>query len=60
MLHWNRLGVTRIFTHPQDPAFNEGYADFLVDLGYGLDATCSEWWSKYDEGRQRDLRVNIR
>ena len=40
------MNVAKIFTHPQDPAFSEGYPDFLAALGYQPDRDFPEWWSK--------------
>jgi hypothetical protein len=44
------LNVSKIFTLPYDPAFEEGYQEFLTRLGYGLDRESPEWWSKEISG----------
>jgi hypothetical protein len=40
------IGVSRIFTQPQEPTFREGYPAFLSRLGYAPDPDCDRWWSK--------------
>lgn len=40
------MEVTKMFTQPREPAFEEGYAEFLTRLGYEPDASCPKWWSK--------------
>ncbi len=40
------MGLAKIFTLPQDPAFEEGYQGFLRRLGYELDPGYVGWWSK--------------
>jgi hypothetical protein len=42
----NNMKVAKIFTQPHDPAFSEGYPDFLAALGYQPDRDFQEWWSK--------------
>lgn len=36
----------KIFTAPHEPAFPQGYRDFLTKLGYAADAEYPLWWSK--------------
>lgn len=38
--------VTRIFTQPHEPSFEEGYTGFLSELGYQEDSAYPGWWSK--------------
>jgi hypothetical protein len=40
------MGVSKIFTQPQEPTFPEGYTDFLRRLGYAPDPEFERWWSK--------------
>lgn len=40
------VGVPKLYTQPHDPAFEEGYQDFLRRLGYAPDAAHPTWWSK--------------
>jgi hypothetical protein len=42
----NDLGVSKIFTQPHEPTFEEGYSDFLRRLGYAPDPDFERWWSK--------------
>jgi hypothetical protein len=42
----NDIGVTHLFTPPYDPAFENGYADFLSSLGYTADPLTPGWWRK--------------
>lgn len=48
------IGAPKIFTAPHEPAFPEGYREFLTSLGYSADAEHSLWWSK-----QRDTTPRI-
>lgn len=40
------IGASTIFSMPHDPAFAEGYKEFLARLGYGPDPDAPRWWSK--------------
>jgi hypothetical protein len=40
------LEVRKIFTQPHEPTFEEGYTDFLSNLGYTSDPDFERWWSK--------------
>lgn len=40
------MKVDTIFTQPHEPAFQEGYSDFLRRLGYGPDPHIAGWWCK--------------
>jgi hypothetical protein len=40
------MRVTRVFTQPHEPTFEQGYTDFLSRLGYAPDRACPGWWSK--------------
>jgi hypothetical protein len=40
------IGVKRIFTEPREPTFEEGYPEFLQQLGYAPDPNFEQWWSK--------------
>ena len=40
------MQADKLFTQPHDPAFAEGYTDFLSDLGYQPDSDFPLWWSK--------------
>jgi hypothetical protein len=40
------LKVSKIWTLPYEPTFEEGYQQFLTRLGYSLDRENPEWWSK--------------
>lgn len=40
------MRVAKIYTLPQDPAFPEGYSEFLEALGYQPDSAFPLWWSK--------------
>jgi hypothetical protein len=40
------IAVQRIYTHPHDPAFQQGYTEFLGQLGYGPHPEYAEWWGK--------------
>jgi hypothetical protein len=42
----NDIGVTHLFTPPYDPAFENGYLDFLGSLGYTADPVIPGWWRK--------------
>ena len=48
------MRVARLFTQPHDPAFPEGYADFLSELGYQPDPDFPLWWSK-EHSKQRRI-----
>lgn len=49
----NDIRVPKIFTAPHEPAFPEGYQDFLTRLGYTPDADYPLWWSKQREAAER-------
>lgn len=38
--------VAKIYTLPVDAAFEVGYKDFLIEIGYSPDKTYTDWWSK--------------
>jgi hypothetical protein len=40
------IGVPHLLTLPYDPAFQEGYTDFLSSLGYTADPLTPGWWRK--------------
>ncbi|MEZ4719877.1 MAG: hypothetical protein R2851_27895 [Caldilineaceae bacterium] len=40
------MDAARVFTQPREPAFGDGYTDFLAALGYGPDGEFPTWWSK--------------
>jgi hypothetical protein len=40
------IGVPHLLTLPYDPAFQEGYTDFLSSLGYVADPVTLGWWRK--------------
>ena len=40
------IAVPKFFTAPHEPAFPEGYRDFLTRLGYAADSEHPLWWSK--------------
>lgn len=40
------MGVRMIYTAPHEPTFEEGYTDFLSQLGYAQDERYPLWWSK--------------
>ncbi len=40
------MGVHKIFTQPHEPAFEQGYPEFLSSLGYAPDSDFERWWSK--------------
>ncbi len=40
----NDTGVSHLFTPPYDPAFEDGYTDFLSSLGYTADPVTLGWW----------------
>jgi hypothetical protein len=40
------MGVSRIFTQPHEPTFEQGYPEFLSHLGYAPDPEFEHWWSK--------------
>jgi hypothetical protein len=48
------MQVSKVFTQPHEPTFQEGYIDFLSDLGYSADPNFPRWWSK----RQLEYSVN--
>ena len=41
------MGVHKIFTQPHEPAYGEGYPEFLSRLGYAPDSDFGRWWSKH-------------
>jgi hypothetical protein len=40
------IDVPHLLTLPYDPAFQEGYTDFLSSLGYVADPVTLGWWRK--------------
>ena len=42
----NDMQVQTIFTQPHEPAFEEGYTEFLNGLGYAPDPNFERWWRK--------------
>lgn len=40
------LAVKKVFTEPHEPAFEDGYQNFLSRLGYAPDLDYPRWWSK--------------
>ena len=36
----------RVFTEPREPTFEQGYPEFLEQLGYAPDPAFAGWWSK--------------
>jgi hypothetical protein len=40
------MAVNKIFIHPHEPTFEEGYTEFLKSLGYAPDPEFERWWSK--------------
>jgi hypothetical protein len=40
------MDVAKTFTQPHEPAFPDGYTDFLSALGYQPDADYPLWWSR--------------
>jgi hypothetical protein len=40
------IGVPHLLTPPYDPAFENGYTDFLSSLGYTADPVTPGWWRK--------------
>jgi len=44
------MGVARIFTQPYELTWQDGYTDFLSNLGYAPDAEYRGWWSKRSPG----------
>jgi hypothetical protein len=42
----NDIGIAHLFTPPYDPAFENGYTDFLSSLDYAADPLAPGWWRK--------------
>ena len=40
------MAVAKIYTLPADPAYAEGYTEFLSELGYQQDTDFPGWWSR--------------
>lgn len=49
------LDVPKIFTPPHEPAFPEGYREFLTQLGYAQDADYPLWWGKQRIMKRRSI-----
>lgn len=47
------VGTDKFFTAPHEPAFPQGYRDFLKGMGYSKDKEYPVWWSKTTEKSNR-------
>ena len=48
------MRAVRLCTQPRNPAFPDGYTDFLSELGYQPDPDFPLWWSK-EHSKQRRI-----